>query len=325
MIAAVFLCAPAATAALQDGPVAAMFAADQKRHEALASSFVVGDLPPSGTAASPARVFLSAGDLGRAFDNAAFRPDAAIVPTNTELQIAAAEPATQRVLIERVRKFPEALRALEEQVKTRLQASATSGAAGPLQIALGTVVVELPRAGERPADAPFPKRVCLIATDFAKGGAIEKRELYSQSRIRQGIAACLSALDAAGASSVVLPLLGAASSEAQERDAVEGQRVLKECRLINSTAGIALGVRDFAANRRNLREIGLIQWDEEVVGMFRVPKGSRAEAAARRAYAEYSERVAQAFRRGLAGEPTTASDVHGSCIGVLNVPASPSR
>ena len=90
-------------------------------------------------------------------------------------------------------------------------------------------------------------------------------------------------------------------------------------------AGIALGVRDFAANRRNLREIGLIQWDEEVVGMFRVPKGSRAEAAARRAYAEYSERVAQAFRKGLAGEPTTASDVHGSCIGVLNVPASPSR
>jgi hypothetical protein len=53
--------------------------------------------------------------------------------------------------------------------------------------------------------------------------------------------------------------------------------------------------------------------------MFQVPKGSRAEATARRAYAAYAEQVAQAFRKGLAGAPTTASDVHGSCIGVLNV------
>ena len=320
LVAALLLCAPMATAALQDGAVAAMFAADQKRHESLASSFVVGELPPTGAATAPARVFLSAGDLGRAFDDPAFRPDAAIVPTNTELQIAAAEPATQRVLIDRVRKDPEVLRDLEAQLGVRRQTSTqTAGAPGSFQIALDTLVVSLPRTGERRADAPFPRHACLIATDFATGGAIEKRELYAQSRVRKGIAACLSALDAAGATSVVLPLVGAASSEAQERDAVEGQRVLKECRLINATAGIALGIRDFAASRRNLREIGLVQWDEEVVGMFRVPKGSRAEATAQRAYAEYAEQVAQAFRKGLAGEPTTASDVHGSCIGVLNV------
>jgi hypothetical protein len=320
LIAALLLCVPAATAGLRDGPVAAMFAADQKRHEALASSFVVAELPATGTAAAPARVFLSAGDLARAFDEPAFRPDAAVVPTNTELLIDAAEPGTQRVLIDRVRKHPDVLRDLEAQLAARRQTSpGTTGTAGTLQIALDTLVVSLPRSGERKADAAFPKAACLIPTDFAKGGAIEQRELYAQSRVRKGIAACLAALDAAGATSVVLPLVGAASSESQERDAVEGQRVLKECRLINATAGIALGVRDFAASRRNVREIGLVQWDEEVAGMFRVPKGSRAESTAKRAYAQYAEQVAQAFRKGLAGEPTTASDVHGSCIGVLNV------
>lgn len=311
LAAGLLLSVPAVLAGLQEGPVAAMFAADQRRHESLASSFLVADLPAAGAAAAPARVFLSAGDLARAFGDPAFRADAAIVPTNTELSIEAPEPATQRVLVDRVRTSPEVLRDLEAQLAARRQP--------PLQIALDTVVVSLPRAGERPADAPFPKTACLIATDFAKGGAIEQRELYAQSRLRKGIAACLTALDAAGARSVVLPLLGAASSEPQERDAVEGQRVLKECRLINATAGIALGIHDFAASRRNVREIGLVQWDEEVVGMFQVPKGSRAEATARRAYAAYAEQVAQAFRKGLAGAPTTASDVHGSCIGVLNV------
>ena len=90
--------------------------------------------------------------------------------------------------------------------------------------------------------------VCLIATDFAKGGAVDRRELFAQDRMRKGIAGCLAALDAAGVQSVVLPLLGAASSGTQTDDArFEGQRVLKECRLINSTAGIVLGIHDFAA------------------------------------------------------------------------------
>jgi hypothetical protein len=61
-------------------------------------------------------------------------------------------------------------------------------------------------------------------------------------------------LDAAGAQSLVLPLMGAASS--REQALYEGQRVLKECRLINATAGIALGIHDFAEARRSLTEIG---------------------------------------------------------------------
>ena len=42
--------------------------------------------------------------------------------------------------------------------------------------------------------------------------------------------------------------MGAASGKIQGKDALfEGQRILKECRLINAAAGIALGIHDFAA------------------------------------------------------------------------------
>ena len=55
-------------------------------------------------------------------------------------------------------------------------------------------------------------------------------------------------------------MLGAASAKTQKDDPVyEGQRLLKECRHLNSTAGIALGIRDFAPLRRSVREIGIVQ------------------------------------------------------------------
>jgi hypothetical protein len=98
----------------------------------------------------------------------------------------------------------------------------------------------------------------------------------------------------------------------------EGQRVLMECRLINSTAGIALGIHDFAAGRRSLREIGIVQWDREIEVMFNVPSSSRAAASAQTAYRAYAEQVREAFRRGLAGEKTTASDLKGSCNTILD-------
>ena len=78
----------------------------------------------------------------------------------------------------------------------------------------------------------------------------------------------------------------------------EGQRALKECRLLNSTAGIALGIHDFAARRRNLQEIGIVQWDKEVTGMFSAPVGSRAERTAQTAYAPTPGRSKTSFRRG---------------------------
>lgn len=94
--------------------------------------------------------------------------------------------------------------------------------------------------------------------------------------------------------------------------------MLKECRLINSTAGIALGIHDFAAARRNLHEIGLVQWDREMSDMFKVDRSSRAAQTAATAYRAYAGQIQQAFRKGLAGEKTVANDVNGSCAAILN-------
>ena len=293
-----------------------MYNADQQRDRSLAPSFLQVDLPATKTAPSPAQLYLMAGDLERAFDRRDFRPDAVIIPTNTELLLTAPAPATQRVLIARVEKHAETMRDLTAQVEMRRKQ--------PLQIGLDTFVARLSRTGKTDGTGPFPASACFIATDFAKGGAIDRRELFAQDRVRKGIADCLSALDAAGAQSVVLPLVGAASSGTQADDALlEGQRTLMECRLINAAAGVALGIRDFAARRRNVREVGVVQWDQELHRMFEVPSGSRAERAAQAAYRVYAEQVKLAFRKGLAGEKTTHSDLSGSCTAILN--ASPSR
>ena len=312
----------AGRALAQQGPVAAMFSDDQRRDASLAPSFVPADLPATNAAGVPLRVYLSAGDLERAFDKSEFRPDAAIIPTNTDLLITAPAPATQRVLISRVQKQADVLRDLEDQIATRRTQSsvAPGGEPGLLRIGVDTFVAQLPRASAAQSHGAYPKAACLIATDFANGGAVDRRELFAQDRVRKGIAGCLTALDAAGAQSIVVPLMGAASSNTQVNDArLEGQRALKECRLTNSTAGIALGIHDFAANRRSLREIGVIQWDQEIVAMFKVPAGSRAERSARVAYRAYAEQIKLAFRKGLAGEKTTASDLNGTCNAILNV------
>ena len=302
----------------QQKPVAAMFGDDQKRGETIASSFSTAEIAPTASAKFPLQIYLTAGDLARAFDRAEFRPDAAIVPTNTELLTTAASPATQRVLMDRVRKQSTVMRDLEEQIAARKKQSPAT-ADGVLNIGLDSFVALLPRPGRAQASGAFPKTVCLVATDFAKGGAIDRRELFTQDRVRKGIAACLTALDASGAQSLVLPLMGAASSGTLAKDAAfEGQRLLKECRLLNSVAGIALGIHDFEPSRRNLREIGVIQYDQELVEMFSLPKGSRIAQTAQNIYRAYTEQVKTAFRKGLDGQPTTAADVDGSCNAIFN-------
>lgn len=52
--------------------------------------------------------------------------------------------------------------------------------------------------------------------------------------------------------------------------------------------------------------------------MFKVPEGSRAAQSAPNAYRGYAEQIRQAFRKDLAGEKTTASDVNGGCAAVIN-------
>jgi hypothetical protein len=316
------LLSTATEVAIAQGPVAAMFSDDEKRGKALAGSFLRVELPPTKTAGLPLHVYLSAGDLGRAFDRPEFRPDGAIVPTNTDLLVTAPSPATQQVLITRVQKHPDIMRDLQDQIEVRRkQPTAASGKeAGLLHIGIDSFVAHLPRStNKQQSEGAFPKVVCLIATDFAKGGAIDRRELFTQDRVRKGIAGCLAALDALGVQSIALPLMGAASSGTQAKDAMyEGQRMLKECRLLNSLAGIALGIHDFASRRRNIREIGIIQWDQEIDGMFSVPSGSRFAESAQAAYRLFAEQIKAASRKGLNGEKMTASDVDGYCNAVFS-------
>jgi hypothetical protein len=308
----------AAVVVAQRRPVAAMFADDQKRGETISLSFATAEIPPAGAGGVPLQVYLTAGDLERAFDQAAFRPEAAIVPTNTELLTTGEWPTTQRVLVERVRRQPAVMRDLEEQIAARKKQSPVQ-AAGVLSIGTDHFVALLPRPGRAQGSGAFPARVCLVATDFPKGGAIDRRELFAQDRVRKGIADCLAALDAAGVQSLVLPLMGAATSGTQAKDAAfEGQRILKECRLLNSVAGIALGIHDFVLMRRNIREIGVIQYDQEIIEMFSLPKGSRVAQTAQNIYRAFADQAKAAFRKGLDGQKTTAADVDGSCNAIFN-------
>jgi hypothetical protein len=312
----------AIAAGAQQGPIAAMFAADQKRDQALAPSFLPFDVPSSKSTGAPLKIYLSAGDLERAFDRPEFRPDAAIVPTNTDLALTATSPATQRVLTERVRKHADVMRDLEQQAAARRKQTPASPGKDPgvLRIAVDTFLARLSSdATSTKTEAAFPRLACFVPTDFANGGAIDRRDLFTQDRVRTGIAACLKALDAEGVHSVVMPLMGAASSGTESKDTMfEGQRILKECRLVNAVAGIGLGIHDFAPGRQNIHEIGIVQWDQEIAGMFSVPKGSRAEQSAKAAYRTYAEQIQLALRKGVGGEKTTSSDVDGSCTATFN-------
>jgi len=296
-----------------------MYSDDQQRARSMAVGFATASIPATGTATAPAQIYLTTGDLQRAFDDARFRPAAAIVPTNSELQLTAKAPATQQVLIDRVRKQPDVLKALQDQIDGRRR----SGGASPpaLEIGIGSFVVKLSQTAGQPSPGPFPSTVCLLATDFPGGGAIDQRELFAQDRLRKGIAGCLTALDAAGAQSVVVPLVGAASSGTQANDAqYEGQRVLMECRLTNAVAAIGLGIHDFAASRRNLRELGIIQWEQELLEMFGARGGTPMSRAAQAAFRTYATQVKQALRNGLAGQPTSSRDLPGGgCTAILNV------
>jgi hypothetical protein len=219
------------------------------------------------------------------------------------------------VLVDRIARHPDLMADLQRQVEARRKSSpASAGGADVLQIGVDAFVADLARGANQAGGAALPMRVCLLATSFATGRAIDRRELFTQDRVRKGIAACLAALDAAGARSIVMPLVGAASSGTQADPVYEGQRLLKECRLVNAVAGIALGIHDFLPARKSLQELGIVQWDQEISGMFDAA-GSRFAAAA---YRTYAEQVKLALRKGLSGDRTTPGDVDGNCASTLN-------
>ena len=167
LLGAVLLFLRPALSAAPQGPVAAMYADDQARGKAIPQGFSAASLPPSGNSSATAQIYLTTGDLQRAFDDARFRPGAAIVPTNTELQLTAKAPATQQVLVDRVRKQPDAMRALQEQVDARRgRSGGASGQAVVLEVGVDTLVAKLSGSGSRSATGAFPPTVCLVATDF---------------------------------------------------------------------------------------------------------------------------------------------------------------
>ena len=93
-----------------------------------------------------------------------------------------------------------------------------------------------------------------------------------------------------------------------------------ECRLINAVAGITLGIHDFAATRRSVKEIGIIQWDQETLDMFGAKRGAAMSRAAQSAYRTYTNQVKAAVKNGLAGQKTMPGDVSGSCSAIFGAP-----
>ena len=74
----------------------------------------------------------------------------------------------------------------------------------------------------------------------------------------------------------------------------------------------------FAPNRKNLREVGVIQWEQEILPMFGAGQGAEMSRAGQAAYRTYTDQIKQALRHGLAGQHTTSTDVSGGCTGILN-------
>ena len=140
----------------QQKPVAAMFGDDQKRGETIALSFATAEIarprrPDSPCISISPQVTSCARSTGLIFDptRRSCRPIPICCTTG-------AWPATQRVLMERVRKQSTVMRDLEEQIAARKkQSPATSD--GLLSIGVDTFVALLPRPGRAQASGAFPK------------------------------------------------------------------------------------------------------------------------------------------------------------------------
>ena len=262
-------------------------------------------------------MYLSAGDLVRAIDSPGFRPDGAIVPTNAELQIHAPNPTTQRVLVDRVRKLPDVARDLQFRPMLPEEEPSASGYPGVITIGVDTFLAELPRNAKQSAGA-FPRVVCLIATDFANGGAINRRELFTQDRVRKGIAAGLTALDGAGVQSVVMPLMGAASSGTQAKDAVPRPASAEGMPSPELGRWNRVGVTRLRCESPQHPGNRPGEWEQEITDMFSVPAGSPAAESAQRAYRTFADQIKVALNKGLSGQHTTASDMDNNCNTTFN-------
>ena len=245
-----------------------------------------------------------------------------------------------RLFISRVQKQPDVMRDLEPSRDTQA-AVAGIGRRARSPSNRHRYVRRASRRVTPASQGAFPKNACFVATDFAKGGAVDRRELFLPDRMRQGIAACLDALDTAGARSLVLPLLGAASSTTQRNDAqYEGQRILKECRLLNSTTGIASAFTTSPpAAAICARSASCSGTGSSRACSAWMPAAARNEPR-RRPYRAYAKQVSDVFRKGLAGQKsrraisgelhgnsqrqvaTNCPEMRGACMALSRMPSS---
>jgi hypothetical protein len=304
------------TALAEDLPVASWFT-DRQGSSQFARSFYEEQLSATPTEPRELSVYLTVGDIAVAFDEARFRPDGAIVPTNMNLDLHASFPATQAILIRRVSADPTALHDLQTQVEAERKRHGSGIAAGSavLALATGTFTASLKRVPltNDARSRPFPTTVCLIATDRPTGGSISRRDLFTQSQVRIGVKDCLLSLDKSGAHSVMMPLIGAASIATQGKALADPkERLLLRCRLVNAISGIALGISDFAPTRGAVEEIGIVQWDTDLLRLFSAPNRPvtpKIEEALARDYQDYSQGVIETLKRGLQGKLTTGDDL----------------
>jgi hypothetical protein len=297
---AVPLCVSAA-----EKPLGTMFRETQAESK-FDRSFFSHEVPRSESSTSSWMVYLFAGDLAKTFDLPKYRVDAAIMPSNTRMQLNAIFPFTQKILLDRVRRHKNEFENLENQVRKIPETDL------PMILGTDTFTARLRFQPNSPASLPFPSAVCFIATDNPEGGSIEQRDFFYQRRVRDSVSKCLKSLNALGAKSVAMPLIGAASTGTRDQDLPTARvRALLRCRLINSISGIALGISQFMPERRSIEEIGVIQWDKDIERLFRPPTNSSKEdvATLKEEYAKYAQNSVETMKRALAGQVTTAEQL----------------
>lgn len=283
-------------------PLRAAYDFARDNHRDLQFSFRI-DLVKTAPKQDDLPVYFLAGRLEDLFDNPQHRPDAVILPTNAGLDLSKAFPTTQkRVLAPRLEVSPPDF----NRVQAEMRACVSERKSKRLELATDFCGIHLQSDPSGPLK--MPALACLIATDEPGGGsgAMEQRDLYTQARVAQGIEKCLRWLDEQKARSVVLPQIGAASGWTGESHIPGlGKRNLLQCRLLNSIAGIGLGIAKGAANLTSLREIALVQYDDDFRKQLEdVPAEQRDKA-----YRIYANQAETAWVRALRGEGVEAKDL----------------
>ena len=197
-------------------PVAAMFRDDLKREQALGLSFQPIELPAVG-AVPPLQVYLSVGDLERAFDTPGLRPSAAIVPTNTGLVVTAASPSSQRVLMQRIQRMPAVMADLQGRIGLR-RSQAASKDGNVLEIGVDAFLAELPRKSQN-------SRLVSALGVPDRHGLSDRRRRRSARAVRAGSHAqrCGCVPDGTGRCGRFIRD-DAAARRGQRQDAIEGCR-----------------------------------------------------------------------------------------------------